>query len=270
MNSYEQFTMECGLETSIQGCDQAMLQSTRAWIERANAHKYSYHFEWMGRPIIQYPQDIVAMQELIWQTKPDLIVETGIAHGGSLIFSASQLAQLDLCDAIDAGKTFDPKTSWRKVLGIDIDIRAHNRAAIEAHPMASRVQMIEGSSIEPEVVAQVRHIAQGYERVLVCLDSNHTHAHVLAELEAYAPLVTEGSYCVVFDTIVEDMPKTMFPDRPWGPGDSPKTAVWEYLRLLDTEGRTGTDCTPLRFEVDKSIQSKLLITVAPDGYLRRV
>ena len=270
MNSYEQFTMECGLEIGIQGCDQAMLQSTRAWMGQANAHKYSYHFEWMGRPIIQYPQDIVAMQELIWQTKPDLIVETGIAHGGSLIFNASQLAQLDFCDAIENGHTLDPKSSKRKVLGIDIDIRVHNRAAIEAHPMASRIQMIEGSSVAPRVIEQVRQVALGYQRVLVCLDSNHTHAHVLAELEAYAPLVTEGSYCVVFDTIVEDMPKAMFPDRPWGPGDNPKTAVWEYLRLLDTEGRTGTDCTALRFEVDKSIQSKLLITVAPDGYLRRV
>lgn len=258
------------METGIQGCDQAMLQSTLTWMGQANAHKYSYHFEWMGRPIIQYPQDIVGMQELIWQIKPDLIIETGIAHGGSLIFSASQLAQLDLCEAIEVGTMIDPKTSRRKVLGIDIDIRAHNRTAIEAHPMVSRIQMIEGSSVDPKVIEQVRQIAQGYDRVLVCLDSNHTHAHVLAELEAYAPLVTEGSYCVVFDTIVEDMPKAMFPDRPWGPGDNPKTAVWEYLRLLDTEGRMGADGTPLQFEIEIAIQNKLLITVAPDGYLRRV
>lgn len=270
MNAYEQFTKECEMETGIQGCDQAMLQSTLTWMGQANAHKYSYHFEWMGRPIIQYPQDIVGMQELIWQIKPDLIIETGIAHGGSLIFSASQLAQLDLCEAIEVGTMIDPKTSRRKVLGIDIDIRAHNRTAIEAHPMVSRIQMIEGSSVDPKVIEQVRQIAQGYDRVLVCLDSNHTHAHVLAELEAYAPLVTEGSYCVVFDTIVEDMPKAMFPDRPWGPGDNPKTAVWEYLRLLDTEGRMGADGTPLQFEIEIAIQNKLLITVAPDGYLRRV
>jgi cephalosporin hydroxylase len=220
--------------------------------------KYSYNFSWQGRPIIQYPQDMVAMQELIWSIKPDLIIETGIAHGGSLIFSASMLAQLDMCDAIEAGQKFDPKISRRKVLGIDIDIRTHNRAAIEAHPMASRIQMIQGSSIAPEIIEQVRTAAANYSRVLVYLDSNHTHDHVLAELQAYAPLTSKGSYCVVFDTMIEDMPKEMFPDRPWGPGDNPKTAVWEYLK------------THPEFEIDKSIQHKLLITVAPDGYLKRV
>ena len=220
--------------------------------------KYSYNFSWFDRPIIQYPQDIVAMQELISQVKPDLIIETGIAHGGSLIFSASMLALLDLCDAIEAGEMIDPKISKRKVLGIDIDIRAHNRAAIEAHPMYSRIQMIEGSSIAPEIIAQVKAVAVNYSRVLVCLDSNHTHDHVLAELKAYAPLTNVGSYCVVFDTVVEDMPADMFPDRPWKPGNNPKTAVWEYLK------------THPEFEIDKSIQHKLLITVAPDGYLKRL
>jgi cephalosporin hydroxylase len=219
--------------------------------------QYSYNFAWMSRPIIQYPQDIVAMQELIWRVRPDLIIETGIAHGGSLIFSASMLALLDMADAINSGATLDPAKSNRKVLGIDIDIRAHNRAAIEAHPMASRIQMIQGSSVAPEVVAQVHEIAAGYRHALVCLDSNHTHAHVLAELEAYAPLTSVGSYCVVFDTIVEDVPAGMYPDRPWGPGDSPKTAVREFLK------------THAEFEIDKSIQHKLLITVAPDGYLNR-
>ena len=219
--------------------------------------RYSYNFEWLGRPIIQYPQDIAAMQELIWGLRPDLIIETGIAHGGSLILSASMLAMLDMCDAVEAGVTLDPAKSKRMVLGIDIDIRAHNRTAIEAHPMASRIRMIQGSSIAPEVVEQVRDIAAGYQRVLVCLDSNHTHDHVLAELQAYAPLTSVGSYCVVFDTVVEDMPADMFPDRPWGPGNNPKTAVWEYLK------------THPEFEIDKSIQHKLLITVAPDGFLRR-
>jgi cephalosporin hydroxylase len=220
--------------------------------------QYSYNFAWMSRPIIQYPQDMIAMQELIWRVRPDLIIETGIAHGGSLIFSASMLALLDMADAIESGVTLDPAKSNRKVLGIDIDIRAHNRAAIEAHPMASRIQMIQGSSIAPEVVTQVCEIAADYQRVLVCLDSNHTHAHVLAELQAYAPLTSVGSYCVVFDTIVEDVPADMFLDRPWGPGDNPKTAVREYVKA-HTE-----------FEIDKSIQHKLAITVAPDGYLRRV
>jgi cephalosporin hydroxylase len=210
------------------------------------------------------------MQELIWSIKPDLIIETGIAHGGSLIFSASMLALLDMSDAIEAGEMFDPKLSRRKVLGIDIDIRAHNRVAIEAHPMASRIQMIQGSSIAPEIIEQVHAIAKNYSRILVCLDSHHTHDHVLAELQAYAPLTSLGSYCVVFDTIVEDMPKEMFPDRPWGPGDNPKTAVWEYLRLLASEGALDADGAPLVFEIDRSIQNKLLITVAPDGYLRRV
>jgi len=201
---------------------------------------------------------MVAMQELIWQTKPDLIIETGIAHGGSLIMNASMLALLDLCEAIESGATLDPRQSRRKVLGIDIDIRAYNRETIEAHPMSSRIKMIEGSSIAPEVVDQVFRVVAGYERVLVCLDSMHTHDHVLAELNAYAPLVTPGSYCVVFDTIIEDMPENMFLDRPWGIGNNPKTAVWEYLK------------THPEFEIDSSIQNKLLITVAPDGFLKRV
>jgi cephalosporin hydroxylase len=220
--------------------------------------KYSYNFSWMGRPIIQYPQDMVAMQELIWSIKPDLIIETGIAHGGSLILNASMLAQLDMCEAIEAGVSFNPKESHRKVLGIDIDIRAHNLAAIEAHPMGSRIQMIQGSSIAPEIIEQVRGVASCHKSILICLDSNHTHEHVLAELEAYAPLTSVGSYCVVFDTIVEDLPVEMFPDRPWGPGDNPKTAAWQYLKSHP------------EFEIDKSIQDKLLITVAPDGYLKRL
>ncbi|MBU1003191.1 MAG: cephalosporin hydroxylase family protein [Proteobacteria bacterium] len=231
---------------------------SRIWSRETNRNGYTYNFSWLGRPIIQYPQDMVAMQELIWQIKPDLIIETGIAHGGSLIFSASMLAMLDMAEAIELGASIDPKASKRKVLGIDIDIRAHNRAAIEAHPMASRIQMIQGSSIADEVIAQVQDIAAGYSRVLVCLDSMHTHEHVLAELEAYAPLVSLGSYCVVFDTLIEDMPSDLFADRPWGKGDNPKTAVWEYRK------------THSEFEVDTDIPHKLLITVAPDGYLKRV
>ena len=229
-----------------------------AFTRASTLPKYSYNFFWQGRPIIQYPQDMVAMQELIWQVKPDLIIETGIAHGGSLIFSASMLALLDYCDAVEQSSTLDPANPQRRVLGIDIDIRAHNRAAIEAHPMANRIDMIQGSAIAPEIIEQVHAKAAGHQRILVCLDSNHTHAHVLAELEAYAPLVTPGSYCVVFDTIIEDMPADMFPDRPWGPGDNPKTAVHQYLKDHP------------EFEIDKQIDHKLLISVAPDGYLKRV
>lgn len=258
MNPIEVFRNERLAINELMGSSSDAKMLTSAWINFAQKNKYSYQFDWFGRPIIQYPQDIVAMQELIWQIKPDLIIETGIAHGGSLIMNASMLALLDMCDAIEAGETLNPKQSKRKVLGIDIDIRAHNRSAIEAHPMASRIQMIQGSSIAPEVIEQVKKIASGYKTILVCLDSNHTHEHVLAELEAYAQLTSVGSYCVVFDTVVEDMPKDMFPDRPWGPGDNPKTAVWEYLK------------THPEFAIEKNIQHKLLITVAPDGYLKRV
>ena len=254
----QKFKEECLGNMAKYSQDFSWAGDSHDWLKKAFEHKYMYNFECLGRPIIQLPSDILAMQELIWQIKPDLIIETGIAHGGSLILSASMLSLLDYCDAIEQGTMLDPKAPRRRVLGLDIDIRAHNLAAIEAHPMANRIDMIEGSSIDPAIIAQVQDIARGYERVLVCLDSNHTHAHVLAELEAYAPLVSADSYCVVFDTIIEDMPAEMFPDRPWGPGDNPKTAVWEYLK------------THPEFEIDKQMDHKLLISLAPDGYLKRV
>lgn len=237
--------------------DAALRQSTQGFMHESTRTRYSYNFDWLGRPIIQYPQDIVAWQELIWEVKPDLILEAGIAHGGSLILSASVLAMLDYADAVAEGGVVDPKAPKRRVLGVDIDIRAHNRAAIEAHPMAGRIDMIQGSSIAPEIIEQVAGHTEG-KRVLISLDSNHTHDHVLAELEAYAPMTSVGSYCVVFDTIVEDLPGEMYPDRPWGPGDNPKTAVWKYLE------------THPEFEIDRTIQDKLQITVAPDGFLKRI
>ena len=218
-----------------------------AFMKATIKSKYSYNFLWMGRPIIQYPQDMIAMQEIIWEIKPDLIIETGIAHGGSLIYYASLLELLAISDQSNG-----------KVLGIDVDIREHNRKEIESHPMYKRIEMIEGSSISPDIIDQVKKHAKGKKRVLVVLDSNHTHEHVLAELEAYAPLVSLNSYCVVFDTVVEDMPEKFFPDRPWGPGDNPKTAAWKYLEAH------------AEFEIDKKVQDKLLITVAPDGYLKRI
>jgi cephalosporin hydroxylase len=236
----------------------AMCDAAAQFMSQSILPGYSYNFSWQGRPIIQYPQDMAALQELVWSVRPDLIIETGIAHGGSLIYSASLLALLDMTDAIQSGQTMDPRVSQRKVVGVDIDIRAHNRAAIEAHPMASRIEMIQGSSIAPEIVDQVRALASGYKTVMVLLDSNHTHEHVRAELEAYAPLTSVGSYCVVFDTVVEDLPTEMFPDRSWGPGDNPKTAVWDYLK------------THPEFEIDRAIDDKLLISVAPDGYLKRI
>lgn len=258
MSEVEKFEAEVVQNIKSLGEDKDVQALSRIWIREISPHKYAYNFRWLGRPAIQFPQDQIALQELIWQIRPDLIIETGIAHGGSLTFSASMLALLDMADAIDSGEMINPKVSNRKVLGLDIDIRPHNKAAIEAHPMASRIQMIQGSSIAPEVIAQVHEIAKGYNKILVCLDSNHTHEHVLAEIEAYAPLTSINSYCIVYDTAVEDMPAALSGDRPWGPGNNPKTAVWEYLK------------THPEFKIDKSIENKLLITVAPDGYLKRI
>jgi len=228
------------------------------FMEESVKCNYSYNFTWLSRPIIQYPQDIVAMQELIWEVKPDLIIETGIAHGGSLIFSASMLAMLDLADAIEAGEMFDPATSKRRVLGIDIDIRAHNKVAIKDHSFSSRIEMIEGSSIDPEVVSQVKSFAQNYKKILITLDSNHTHDHVLSELEAYASLTSVDSYCVVFDSVIEDMPNSFFNNRQWGKGNNPKTALWMFLENHP------------EFKIDDSYQCKNLLTVAPDGFLKRI
>ena len=219
--------------------------------------EYSYNFKWLSRPIIQYPQDIVATQEIIWEVKPDLIIETGIAHGGSLVLSASILALLDYSDACDHGKLLDPKKPFRKVIGIDIDIRKHNLQALNNHPLRNRIELIEGSSIDPKVVSKINKASNNFNRIMVFLDSNHTHNHVLEELKAYAHLVSPGSYCVVFGTIIENLPKNSSVDRPWSVGDNPKTAVWEFLK------------TNPEFSIDFSIQNKLLITVAPDGYLKR-
>ncbi|PKK89728.1 MAG: cephalosporin hydroxylase [Candidatus Wallbacteria bacterium HGW-Wallbacteria-1] len=259
MNPITKFENEVEDNIRRLSLDNNLTREALDWMLRAGkTGSYTYNFSWFSRPIIQYPQDMVAMQEIIWNVKPDLIIETGIAHGGSLIMNASYLAMLDYCDAVIEGRLLDPANPSRKVLGIDIDIREHNRLAIQAHPMASRIEMIQGSSIASETIAQVREFVGNYKNVLVCLDSMHTHNHVLAELKAYAPLVAKDSYCVVFDTIIEDMPADSFPDRPWGKGNNPKTAVWEFLRENS------------EFEIDKSIPDKLQITVAPDGFLKRV
>jgi cephalosporin hydroxylase len=250
--SYSDFKKDCATQIEAQGSDCDLLAATSAWFSLANSRGYSYHFECLGRPLIQYPQDIVQVQELISQVAPDLVIETGIAHGGSLVLSASMLCLLDVMEGLD------PRQSSRKVVGVDIDIRPHNRKALDEHPLRFKMELIEGSSIDPEIIQQVRSHANGVDRVLVSLDSNHTHEHVLAELNAYADLVSIGSYCIVFDTVVEDLPAEMFPDRLWGPGNNPKTAVWEYVK------------THPEFEIDKSIQNKLLITVAPDGWLKKI
>jgi cephalosporin hydroxylase len=243
---------------------------SRDWLLLANRFEYSYHFEWLSRPIIQYPQDIVAVQELIWQTRPDLVIETGIAHGGSLILSASMLALLDYCDAARDGRTIDPGRPGRRVIGIDIDIRPHNRAAIESHPLAASIELIHGSSIVPLTVARVQREARSARRVMVLLDSNHTADHVFAELMAYAPLVSEGSSCVVFDTLVEFMSEEACASRSWKPGNSPMTAVDRFLAALSAEPISAADGRRLVFRVDEDIDNRLLISVAPRGYLSRV
>ena len=235
------FQKECRSNAKRMSIASDVWKLTHDWIIKTAKYKYSYNFTWLGCPIIQFPQDMIAVQEIIWQVKPDLIIETGIAHGGSLIFYASMLELLG---------------NNGQVLGIDIDIREHNRVEIEKHPMFKRITMIEGSSIDEEIVRQVYDFAKNKKQVLVLLDAMHTHDHVLKELQLYSPLVTKGSYLVVFDTIIEDMPDDFFPDRPWGKGNNPKTAVWEFLKTND------------RFVVDKEIETKLLITVAPDGYLK--
>jgi cephalosporin hydroxylase len=257
MSPEQQFATERQERLAEYAQDEGFKNLSRQWLQESMAKKYVYNYDWLGRPIIQYPQDMVAIQELVWSVRPDLIIETGIAHGGSLILSASMLAMLDMCDAIEAGTSFDPRVSKRKVIGIDIDIRAHNRDAIEAHPMSSRIQMFQGSSIGDDVVGQVHAAAKGYKTVMVFLDSMHTHDHVLGELNAYAPLVTPGSYCVVFDTFVDDMPPKFFADRPWDVGNNPKTASRQWL------------ASNPQFEVDGAMESRLMVTVAPEGFLRR-
>jgi len=224
----------------LMGKDTSLKKLTRSWFLKSSKFEYSYHFNWLGRPIIQFPQDIIAIQEIIWNVKPDLIIETGIAHGGSLIFSASIL------ELIGHGE----------VLGIDIEIRPHNRKAIEEHFLSKRIKMIEGSSIEKETISKVEKTVQGKKKILVILDSNHTHEHVIAELQHYSKFVNKDSYLIVLDTIIEDMPQNFFKDRPWNKGNNPKTAVHEFLKKNQ------------RFKIDKEIDTKLLITVAPDGYLK--
>lgn len=229
------------------GSNSEMADLTNRWLGKAQQLGYSYNFDWLGLPIIQYPQDIVAMQELIWRLQPEVVVETGIARGGSLIFYASMLELLETCTGAKGGR----------VIGIDIDIRQPNREAIETHPLSHRIDLVQGSSVDPAIIEQVRSLVGDAKRVLVCLDSNHTHDHVLGELHAYAPMTTPGSYCVVFDTLVEHLPDEAIGDRPWGHGNNPLTAVKAFLAETDM------------FEIDSRLDDKLQISVARQGYLRR-
>lgn len=228
--------------------NQTLLKARKEYLEELVKAKNAYNFFWLGVPIIQAPQDIQAMQEIIWEVKPDLIIETGVAWGGSILFSASMLTILESCGLIEDGK----------VIGIDIEIRPHNKKTIGEHPLSSRLILLEGSSTDEKIVEQVKSVAKTKKSVMVILDSNHTHDHVLSELKAYAPLVTKDSYVMVGDTGVEDLPEGSTSDRAWGKGNNPKTAVWEFLK----ENKD--------FEIDKLLESKLLITGSPDGYLKRV
>lgn len=237
----EAFAQTCREDARRMAQDAAFTELSQRWMRESIAHRYSYNFRWLGLPIIQYPGDMIAMQELIWRVRPTRIVEAGVARGGALIFYASLLTLLG---------------GDGRVIGIDIDIRAPNRAAIQAHTMASRIDLVDGSSIDPAVIQRAKELARTPGPVMVCLDSNHTHDHVLAELRAYAPLVRAGSYLVVFDTIVEYLPGTIYSDRPWAPGNNPMTAVRQFLAETN------------RFEIDHDIDDKLMVSVAPSGYLR--
>ncbi len=256
MDQLELFNQEVARNIEGLGNDDSLWEETLDWMHHSGIHKYTYNFSWLGRPIIQYPQDMVALQEIVWRVRPDLIIETGVAHGGSLILSASLLALLDRIDELQLAA--DSIGSSRKVLGIDVEIRKHNRTEILAHPLSSYIQLIDGSSIASDIVEQVTTIAAGHKTVLVCLDSDHTCEHVYQELCAYAPLVTTGSYCIVYDTVVEYMRPEFRTDRSWGPGNSPLTAVERFL---------SEDCA---WEMDRSIDQKLQITVARFGFLRKL
>ncbi len=238
----KEFKKERKENIALQGKDKKAWDLARGFLTTTFPYKHSYNFDWLGRPIIQYPHDIVAMQELIWKVKPNLIIETGIAHGGSLVFYASMLELL--------GKG--------KILGIDIEIRPHNRRALEAHPFFKRIRLIEGSSTDEKVLQLVERIAKKHKTILVVLDSLHTHDHVLQELNKYSKFVSKGSYLVVFDTFVEYFPKTTVWNRPWGKGSNPATAVFDFLK------------NNKNFVCDREIENKLLLTTAPGGYLKRI
>lgn len=246
MDSIELFKKQCSERVASNSSNEGLIKSAKNFTRESIISKYTYNFTWLGRPIIQYPQDVIALQEIIWRTKPDLIIETGIAHGGSLIFFASMLEMIGKEEAY--------------VLGVDIDIREHNKKEILDHPMSKKIKMLEGSSVSDDVMNEVKRIADGKSKILVVLDSYHGHDHVLKELKLYAPLVSLNSYCVVFDTYIERFTEVFnkeYSYHSWD-GDNPHTAVKEFLR-----GNAD-------FEIDTNIQDKLLITSAPNGYLKRV
>ena len=226
------------------GQDEELKRKSIDWMVHADKYKYTYNFTWMGRPIIKFPSDMVIQQELMWQIKPDLVIETGIAHGGSIIFSAAMQQMMGISNG--------------RVIAVDIDIREHNRAEIEAHPMSKHITMIQGSSVDEGIFGQVKEWAKGAKTVMVILDSNHTHQHVYDELKLYADLVTVGSYCILPDTFIEFFPKGYYDNRPWDVGNNPCTAARQFL----TERSD--------FELDSFLTSKGMISEGLDGYLKRL
>ncbi len=220
--------------------DESLRKQSLDFIVDSDKYGYGYQWTWLGLPFIQMPQDMIVTQEIIWATKPDVIIETGIAWGGSVVFYASLLQLL--------GKG--------EVVAVDLNLYDHVRDQIMSYPFSNRIHVYKGSSTDASIAAKMKaHVKPG-QKVMVLLDSNHSHQHVLDELRIYAPLVTKGQYLVVSDTICEDIPKQEHRPRPWGPGDNPKTALRAYMKETD------------RFEIDRYTNDKLLLTYSPDGYCR--
>lgn len=253
--------------TSEMEHDASYFETNQAYLEYLLSKNYQYNFEWFGRPIIQIPQDIYAIQEMIWQTRPDLVIECGVAHGGSIVLAASLMAQLDMLDALEHSLDAEEYTVRKKrhVIGIDVEIRPHNRSAMDVHQLKKYWTLIENSSTDRKVVELVRNSTKSYNRIMVMLDSNHTHEHVLQELKAYAPLVSKDCYLVVWDSGIEDLSeeanKSVEKLRPWGKGNNPKTAMLEYLESLDEKN--------ISFEINRALRAKIGISAASDAFLLR-
>ena len=251
------FENECAEECYKQARDKSFIKLSDSWLNKSWRYKYTYHFKWMDRPIIQMPQDILALQEIIWKVKPDLIIETGIAHGGSICLSASLLALLEMEDSYNKPELNNKKNN-RKVIGIDIDIRKHNKEKLNNHFLSEKMVMIEASSVDLKTFAKVKKISEDYSNILVILDSNHTGEHVLKELNLYGSLVSQNSYCIVFDTIIEKMDDAFSKDRPWSKKNSPKSAIEKFLKTNET------------FEIDHSVDDRLVLSMAPGGFLKKI
>tara|TARA_Y100000589_G_scaffold200807_1_gene189411 strand:- start:3693 stop:4457 length:765 start_codon:yes stop_codon:yes gene_type:complete len=240
----EKFFQERELDIKKMGEDYKLKEKSLEWMLLADKYKYTYNFTWMGRPIIKYPNDMVIQQEIMWKVKPDLIIETGIAHGGSIIFSSSMMKMMDI---------------EGEVVGIDIDIREHNKNQIINHKAYDRISMYEGDSTNPNIIKKVEKHIKPYSKVMVILDSNHSHKHVLKELEIYSRYVTKGSFCILPDTFIEFFPKGYYSkDRPWDVGNNPYTAMKEFMKNNN------------KFKVSKFYSDKANITETIDGYLERI